>query len=167
MKGGSSLYCAPILFCSFFPSTLEACVTVCVCVFGRMGIHVRPGFFKEPPLHVSSAGKSRGPHQRAVLTLPAWKLFSDKRPGSSKGGSSEGMTAGDSSLDEGWGHPPGRGGLVTDRQAWGQTRGWGSVPWPFKCQRHELFPWQALPLLCQMITLMAPDLTRSAACSLR
>lgn len=60
------------------------------------------------------------------------------------------MTAGDSSLDEGWGHPPGNGGLVTDRQAWGRARGWGSVRWPFKCQRHELFPWQALPLLCQM-----------------
>lgn len=68
-------------------------------------------------MHVSGAGKCRGPHQRAVLTLPAWKLFSDKRPGSSKRGSSEGMAAGDSSLDEGWGHPPGTGGLVTDRQA--------------------------------------------------
>ncbi len=136
----------PLLFIS--PSTLEACVTVCMRVDGW--VHVRPRLFKGLPLHVIGAGKCRGPHQRAVLTLPAWKLFSDKRPGPSKGGSSEGMTAGDSSLDEGWGHPPGSGGLVTDRQAWGRARGWGSVRWPFKCQRHELFPWQALPLLCQM-----------------
>lgn len=130
------------------PGSTCNCVCVCVCVCERMGT-CKAQALQKTPLHVSSAGKCWGPHQRAVLTLPAWKLISDKRPRSSKGGSSEGMTAGDSSLDEGKGHPPGRGRLVTDRQAWGRARDWGSVRWPFKCQRHELFPWQALPLLCQ------------------
>lgn len=41
-------------------------------------------------LHVTLPGKCRGSHQRPVLTPPAWKLFSDKRPGSSKGGNSGG-----------------------------------------------------------------------------
>lgn len=40
--------------------------------------------FKGPP-QVGGAGGCRGPHQRAVLSPPAWKLFSDKRTGSSKG----------------------------------------------------------------------------------
>lgn len=40
--------------------------------------------FKGPP-HVGGAGECRGPHQRAVLAPPAWKRFSDKRTGSSKG----------------------------------------------------------------------------------
>ena len=126
----STLRPNPLLFVT--PSTLEAresvCVCVCVCVDGW--VHVRPRLFKGPPLHVSGAGKCRGPHQRAVLTPPAWKLLSDKRPGSSKGGGSEGMTAGDSSRDEGWGHPPGRGGLVTDRQTGvraGQGLGFSSL----------------------------------------
>lgn len=80
------------------PSTLEArgAVSMCVCVDGC--VHVRVGVCvgwwalqrrpTHPPsaLHVSGAGKWRGPHQRAVLTPPAWKLRSDKRPGSSKGG---------------------------------------------------------------------------------
>lgn len=110
-----SLLCPnPHLFVS--PSTLEARVTVCMCVCRRMGT-CKAQALQRIPLHVSGAGKCRGPYQRAVLTLPAWKLFSDKRPGSSKRGSSEGMTAGDSSLDKGWGHPPGSGRLVTDRQA--------------------------------------------------
>lgn len=38
------------------------------------------------PLYVTGAGNYRDTHQRPVLTLPAWKLFSDKSPGSSKGG---------------------------------------------------------------------------------
>lgn len=141
------LYTAPLsspVPLSIYPRSISNCV--CMCVNGWMSTCKA----SKDPLHVSSAGKCRGPHQRAVLTLPALKLSSDKKPGSSKGGSSQGMTAGDSSPDEGWGHPPGSGGLVTDRQARGQTRSRGSVRWPFKCPRHELFPWQALPLLCRM-----------------
>lgn len=78
-------------------------------------VHVKQRLFKVPLL-VTGAGKCRGPHQRPVLTLPAWKLLSDKRPGPSKGGSSEGMTTDDSKPDEGTGHPLGGRGPVTDRQ---------------------------------------------------
>lgn len=121
------LYTAPLsspVPLSIYPRSM--CYCVCMCVYGWMSTcKARP--LQKTPLHVSSAGKCRGPHQRAVLTLPALKLSSDKKPGSSKGGSSQGMTAGDSSPDEGWGHPPGSGGLVTDRQARGQTRSRGSV----------------------------------------
>lgn len=143
-KGFSILRPYPLLF---YPRSM--CNCVCMRVYGWMSTcKARP--LQKTPLHVSSTGKCWGPHQRAVLTLPALKLSSDKKPGSSKGGSSQGLTAGDSSPDESWGHPPGSGGLVTDRQARGRTRSRGSVRWPFKCPWHELFPWQALPLLCRM-----------------
>lgn len=60
------------------PSTTEARV--------KAPARVRTGgyTFKGPP-QVGGTGGCRGPHQRAVLSPPAWKLFSDKRTGSSKG----------------------------------------------------------------------------------
>lgn len=60
------------------PSTLKARV--------RVPAHAWTGgyTFKGPP-QVGGAGECRGPHQRAVLSPPAWKLFSDKKTGSSKG----------------------------------------------------------------------------------
>lgn len=63
-------------------------------------VNVKPKLFKRL-LRVTRAGKYRGPHQRPVLTLPAWKLLSDKKLGSSKG---KRLRVGDSSLDEGRGH---------------------------------------------------------------
>lgn len=47
--------------------TLEASVIVCMWMDGDME---GPGSSKDP-LHVSAVGKCWGPHQRAVLTLPA------------------------------------------------------------------------------------------------
>lgn len=129
------------------PAALKARVILQVRVQGW--VHVQ-----RPPLHVSSACKCRGPHQRAVLTLPAWKLYSDKRLGHQKGSSAEGLTARDSSRDEGRGHPSGGGGdwWQTDRR---EGRPGAGVRYAdlLKWQRHELFPWQALPLLCQLILI--------------
>ncbi len=148
------------------PSTLEARVAMCVCVCMDGWVHVTPELFKGPPVHISGAGKWQGPHQRAVLSLPACKLFSDKRPGSSKEGSSEGMTAVDSSLDEGWGHPPGRGGLVTDRRKGGPGVGVQFADL-LSTSDTSCFPDKLFLCSVKRATLMAPDLTRSAACSLR
>lgn len=114
LKRGCFLYCALIQF-SLSPQPQDV-GSVCVCVCVRM-ITCKAQALQRTPLYVTGAGKYRDTHQRPVLTLPAWKLFSDKSPGSSKGGNGR--------LDWGRGHPLGRGGLVTDRQACGRTRGTG------------------------------------------
>lgn len=90
------------------PSTTEARV--------KVPARVRTGgyTFKGPP-QVGGAGGCRGPHQRAVLSPPAWKLFSDKMTGSSKGVRRQASAAKTRTEMRagGWGVG---GRMVTDRQ---------------------------------------------------
>lgn len=94
---------------------------------------------KATPPHVCGAVEGRGPHQRAVLALPAWKRFSDKRTGSSKRVRRQASAA---KTWAGWGG----GGVVvggntvTDRRARGQARIGVHSADLCKRQRHELFP---------------------------